>query len=184
MRKESRLLWGVDPSLTCTGVTIYDLDNEKILYIGSFNTEKIKKQKGLYHNAVKLKHKYDWLAKLKELYPPSVVAIESGFSRFPAATQTIYRAHGVVNLMFFDIPIVYYAPKKVKATIFRGTATKEEVQRIIKNNFIDVQFANNDESDSFAVMLTYLIEKGLYTIEKPTVEKKAKKKRKTKKIEE
>ncbi|MGV4321336.1 crossover junction endodeoxyribonuclease RuvC [Bacillus mojavensis] len=184
MQKESRLLWGVDPSLTCTGVTIYDLDNEKILYIGSFNTEKIKSKKGLYPNAVKLKHKYDWLAKLKELYPPSAVAIERGFTQFNNSTQTTYRAHGIVNLMFWDIPMVYYPPKKVKAAIFHGDADKDEVKRVIQNNFIDVQFANSDESDSFAVMLTYLIENGLYTIEKPIVEKKVKKKRKTKKKKE
>jgi Holliday junction resolvasome RuvABC endonuclease subunit len=167
-------LWGLDLSLSCTGVTIYDLEAREFVYIGSFNTEKIKKKKDLYHNAIKIKHKYDWLNELKEKYPPRIVAIERGLSRFNTATQVIYRVHGMVNFMFWDTPQIYYPPKTVKEIIYKGTATKAEVQRVIKNNFINVEFANEDESDSFAVALTYLIKEGLIEFEKPIVEKKKK----------
>jgi Holliday junction resolvasome RuvABC endonuclease subunit len=177
---KDRFLWGLDLSLTCTGITIYNFDKREFVYIGSFNTEKIKKKKGLYHNAIKLKHIYDWLEELREQYPPSIIAIERGFSRYPASTQTIFRVHGLVNFMFWDLPQEYYPPKKVKEVIYKGDATKAEVQRVIKNNYIDIEFANEDESDSFAVCLTYLIETELITdFEKPIVEKKKRKKKVT-----
>jgi Holliday junction resolvasome RuvABC endonuclease subunit len=179
----SKYLWGLDLSLTCTGLTIYDLDKKEFIYIGSFDTEKIRLKKAekdndIYLNAKKLKQKYDWLMELKEQYPPSIVAIERGFSRYNASTQTIYRVHGMVNLMFHDLPQIYYPPKSVKEAIYKGDATKAQVQKIIKNNFIDVEFANEDESDSFAVALTYLIKHDLIKFEKPIVEKKTRKKKK------
>jgi Holliday junction resolvasome RuvABC endonuclease subunit len=173
----SKYLWGLDLSLSCTGLTIYDLEAREFVYIGSFSTEKIKKQKDLYHNAIKIKQKFDWLKELKETYPPSIVAIERGLSRFNTATQVIYRVHGVVNLLFWDVPQHYYPPKKVKEVIYKGNATKAEVARVIQNNFIDVEFANEDESDSFAVALTYLISNDLIKFEKPIVDKKKTKKK-------
>lgn len=179
----SKFLWGLDLSLTCTGLTIYDMDSKKFIYIGSFNTEKIRLNKAerandIYLNSKKLKQKYDWLMELKEKYPPSIVAIERGLSRFNTATQVIYRVHGMVNLMFHDLPQFYYPPKTVKEAIYKGDATKAQVQKIIKNNFVDVEFANEDESDSFAVALTYLIKEGLIEFEKPIVEKKKRTKKK------
>lgn len=175
---ESKYLYGLDLSLSCTGLTIYDLYKKEFVYIGSFNTEKIKKKKDLYHNAIKLKHIYDWLEEMKEKYPPEIIIIERGFSRFPTATQVIYRCHGLANFVFWDVPQIYYPPKTIKEAIYKGDATKEQVQKIIKNNYVDVEFANEDESDSFAVLLTYLIKEGLIDFEKPIVEKKTKKSKK------
>lgn len=172
-------LWGMDLSLSCTGITIYDLEKKEFVYIGSLSTDKIrsnKSNKHLYLNSIKLKTIYDWFRELKAQYPPSVVAIERGLSRFNTATQVIYRVHGITNLVFWNVPQEYYPPKKVKEVIYKGDATKAEVQRVIKNNFVDTEFANEDESDSFAVALTYLIENGLIEFEKPIVEKKKKKK--------
>lgn len=173
----SNFIYGLDLSLSCTGITIYDLDKKEFVYIGSFNTEKIKKKKDLYHNAIKLKQIYDWLEELKVKYPPSIVVIERGLSRFNTATQVIYRVHGITNLLFWNLPQIYYPPKTVKEAIYKGTATKAEVQRVIKNNYIDIEFANEDESDSFAVVLTYLIKHDLVEFEKPIVETKKRKKK-------
>lgn len=168
----SNFLWGLDLSLTCTGVTIYDLSEGKSVYIGSFNTEKIKKKKDLYHNAIKIKHIYDWLEELKEKYPPKIVAIERGISRFNTSTQVIYRVHGIVNYMFWNIPQFYYPPKTVKEAILKGDATKAQVQEAIKAKYNHITFANEDESDSFAVVLTYLIKEEFMAWEKPEVKKK------------
>jgi Holliday junction resolvasome RuvABC endonuclease subunit len=166
MEKESNFLWGLDLSLTCTGVTIYDLTKKEFVFVGSFNTEKIKKQKNRYHNAIKLKEKADWLDSLKKSYPPYYIAIERGFSHHNVATQTIYRVHGLVNYMFWDCPQEYYPPKLVKSVIVHGSATKEDVAIVINTRYNDI-FANEDESDSFAVALTCLIDKGLIEWEKP-----------------
>lgn len=178
----SNYLYGLDLSLTCTGVTIYDLDNREFVYIGSYNTEKIKIKKaqkdlGIQVNGIKLRHLHDWLLELSAKYPPTIIAIERGLSRFNTATQVIYRVHGLVNFMFYELPQHYYPPKEVKAIIYKGDATKAQVQKIIQNNFVDVVFANEDESDSFAVALTYLIKNGLIEFEKPIVDKPKRKKK-------
>lgn len=164
-------IYGLDLSLSCTGCTIYDLEKKDFVYIGSVSTEKVKKQKNRYHNAIKLKEIYNWLNNLREKYPPTIVAIERGFSRFNAATQTIYRVHGITNLLFSDVDQIYYPPKTVKEAIYKGNATKAQVQKIIKNNFVDIEFSNEDESDSFAVVLTYLIKNEMIKFEKPIVKK-------------
>lgn len=163
---QHRFLWGLDLSLTCTGVAIYDLDDKEFVFIDSFNTESIKKQKNRYHNAIKLKEKADWLLDLKEKYPPYFVGIERGYSQFNTSTQTIYRVHGLVNYLFHDCPQEYYPPKSVKEALVHGDATKEDVLITI-NLRHDFNFKNEDESDAVAVAITTLIKNGVITWEKP-----------------
>ena len=180
-------IYGLDLSLANTGVTIFDTETQEFVYIGSINTEKIKKKKGLYHNAIKLKHIYDELAILKEKYPPHIVTIERGFSRFNTATQVIYRVHGIANLLFHDVDQIYYPPKTVKEAILKGDATKAQLQKAINTKYNDITFENEDESDSFAVCLTYLIKQGFIEWVKPELPKKrvkAKASTKKKKAEE
>lgn len=165
----TKYIYGLDLSLSCTGVTIYDLDSKDVIYIGHCNTEKVKKKKGLYHNALKLEVLADYFKELKEKYPPHVVTIERGFSRFATATQVIYRVHGLTNYLFADVEQIYYPVKTVKEAIFKGDATKKQVQEIILKNYDYLVFENEDESDSFAVMLTYLIKNSLIVFEKPVV---------------
>lgn len=174
-----KFIWGLDLSLACSGVTIYNLDKKDFIYIGHYNTEKIKKKKGLYHNAIKLNEIAEFMLELKKKYPPAVICIERGFSRFNVATQVIYRVHGVINYLFNDVEQIYYPPKTVKEAIFKGDATKAQVQKIIVDNYDYLVFENEDESDSFAVVLTYLIKNDLIVFEKPVVAPK--KKRATKK---
>lgn len=171
----SEYIYGLDLSLANTGVTIYDLKSNEFVYIGSINTDKIKKKKNLYHNALKLKYIYDALSELKEKYPPKAVAIERGFSRYNNSTQVTFRVHGIANYIFYDVNQVYYPPKKVKEAIINGNATKKQVQKIIKEKYPQINFANEDESDSFAVLLTYLIKENLVTYEKPELPKKKRK---------
>lgn len=164
-------IWGLDLSLTNTGVVIYEASGREFLHIGHINTDKVKKKASLYHNALKLKYIYDELDKLKELYPPTVIAIERGFSRFNTATQTIFRVHGLVNYMFNDIAQIYYPPKTVKEAIIKGDATKKVVQDAINLRY-DVEFNDEDESDAFAVLITYLIKNELIEWVKPKLEKR------------
>lgn len=165
-------IWGLDLSLANTGVTIYDTEKQDFVYIGSINTEKIKKKKGFYHNAMKLKFIHDELVEIKEQYPPQLVTIERGFSRFNTATQVIYRVHGLVNFIFNEVDQIYYPPKTVKEAILKGDATKRQLQDAIKAIYNDIIFMNEDESDSFAVVLTYLIKENVIEWVKPEVKKK------------
>jgi Holliday junction resolvasome RuvABC endonuclease subunit len=138
-----------------TGVTIFDLETKQPIHISSIPTNKKHTHgKRLYIIAQEL-------IKLKDKYPPSVVAIERGFSRFNTSTQVIYRVHGLINYLFYDVEQVYYPPKKIKEAIIRGDASKKLVRQMIENKYPNVKFDDEDQSDSFAIGLTYLIENKL-----------------------
>lgn len=176
----ARYLWGLDLSLSNTGITVVDLENRKFVCICSVSTDKVKSKKGLYHNALKLDHIHSFLQELALKYKPDVIAIERGFSQFNTATQVLFRVHGVVNHMFKDIPQIYYPPKTVKEAILHGTATKAQLQTSIQTKYETLVFANEDESDSFAVALTYLIKEGIIEWIKPEKPKPKKRKKSTK----
>lgn len=166
----NRYLYGLDISLKNTGITIYDLDSKEFVFIDSFSTQKIyatKENKGLHLNAIKLKKISDWIEGIIEEYPPYIVAIERMFSRFQNETQTIAKATGVIQKALWNVPQYLYAPKSVKAAIIHGNASKEMVSIAIKTKYNDITFKNDDESDSFAVALCFLVDKGLIEWEKP-----------------
>lgn len=178
-----RYLYGFDISLKNTGVAIYDLDEHKFVYVGSFSTEKIyatKEYKGLHLNALKLKKIVDWIKPIILKHPPEVVAIERMFSRFPLETQAIAKATGVIQCMVWNKPQELYPPKEVKAHIWHGGASKDDLMRIIKDIYPYLEMANDDESDAVAVAITYLIKHDLIDWVKPPAPVK---KRKTKKKE-
>ena len=123
-----------------TGVVIFDLHTYQPVHISSIATsDKHSHGKRLYQIGKEL-------LELKDKYPPSVVAIERGFSRFNVSTQVIYRVHGLVNYLFHDIDQIYYPPKKVKEQIIRGDATKKLVRKMIEKKYPDVAFDDEDIS--------------------------------------
>lgn len=165
-----RFLYGLDISLKNTGVTIYDFDTKEFVFTSSFSTEKIyatKENKGLHLNAVKLMKIANWMEGIIEEYPPTIVSIERMFSRFPAETQAIAKAIGVIQHLLWDKPQYLYPPKSVKLAMVHGDATKEDVANAIKTKYNYITFDNDDESDSFAVALTFLIDKEFIEWKKP-----------------
>jgi Holliday junction resolvasome RuvABC endonuclease subunit len=163
-------IWALDLSMDDSGIVIFDLKANPV-YIGS-----IKTNEKLTHGK-RLKTIADELLRLRVLYPTHIIAIERGFSRFNMSTQVVYRVHGVVNYLFNDCEQIYYPPKKVKSAIVNGNATKKQMQDKIKQMYPDVKFStiekknkktkvitveeNDNESDAFAVGLTYFIENKL-----------------------
>ncbi|WP_091017643.1 crossover junction endodeoxyribonuclease RuvC [Paenibacillus amylolyticus] len=164
-----KYLYGFDLSMECTGVTIFDLDSLTPALVTSISTSHFKKSAT---HGQKLKYIEDEIINILEEYPPYIIIIERGFSRFNLSTQVIYRVHGVVNKLFHQVDQIYYPPKTVKEAICRGDATKKYVQETIHKQYPDVVFQNEDESDSFAVALTYLIKNELITWNKPLVNSK------------
>lgn len=184
MDKKKYYLWGLDISLKCTGLAIYDLEAKEFVYIGSFNTEKIKatkENKGLELNSVKLKKLVDWVKELYAKYPPYIVAIERMFSKFPTETQVIAKATGVIQCLLWNKPQTLYPPKSVKLAIIKGDASKELVKSEILKRYPNLTMNNEDESDAVAVAICHLIALGMIEWEKPpVVEKKRTTKRKKK----
>ena len=94
---------------------------------------------------------------LSTQYPPTIVCIERYFRHFNNSTITLAKIHGIINYKFYNVSQIYYPPKTIKETIIHGNATKERMRKIIESAYPNVNFQNNDESDSFAVVLTFLI---------------------------
>lgn len=151
-----------------TGVTIFDLNTFKPVLITSISTSHFKKSAT---HGQKLKYIEDELINISKDYHPKVICIERGFSRFNTSTQVIYRVHGVVNKLFHDYEQIYYPPKTVKEAICRGDATKKYVKETILKVFPGIEFNNEDESDSFAVALTYLIKNKYIEWDKDKIKK-------------
>jgi Holliday junction resolvasome RuvABC endonuclease subunit len=148
-------IYGLDLSMENTGLTIFNAATYEPIHITSIATNKKHTHgKRLYTIAQEL-------ISLKDTYTPSVIVIERGFSRFNTSTQVIYRVHGLINYLFHDIEQVYYPPKKIKEAIIKGDASKKVVRQVIEKHYPDVIFENEDQSDSFAIGITYLIENKL-----------------------
>lgn len=152
MEGKHQYIYGLDLSMSDTGVTIFDGD--KPVFIGSIATNP-KKTHG-----ERLKEIYDFLSFLKDKYTPDVVCIERGFNRFNKSSEAVWKVAGIVNMLFYEVAQVYYSPNEVKAALVNGKASKEEVANKIIEIYPEVNFKNNDESDSFAIVVTHLIKTG------------------------
>lgn len=155
-------LMALDLSLANTGVAIFNLNTLACEYVGSIKPPSNKTTgEKLYFIAKRL-------IELQNEYKLRVVVLERGFHRFYNATATLYRVHGVANMVLRKYKQVYYPPKTIKAEIVKGNASKIQVRKAIEKKFPDVKFANEDESDAFAIGLCYLIKNNKIQWEKPT----------------
>lgn len=163
-------LYGLDLSMEQTGITIFDLETNLPIHISSIHTNKNQT------HGKRLKVIEDGMIELVGKYQPKIISIERGFGRFNITTQVLYRVHGVINKFFHNYEQIYYPPKSVKEAILKGTATKKQIRAEIEKKYFGIVFENEDESDSFAVALTYLIknEKIVWEKENKTLKKKPK----------
>ena len=148
-------IFALDLSLNSTGVCIFTNDGQfvKALTIDTHSEKETR---------LKLKIIGKELINLMKDYPPSLAVIEQGFSLFNASTQALFKVHGLVNYLFSDYIQVYYAASTVKKVIAgKGNAKKEEVLGAIKAKYPDVVLADLDQSDAFAVGLTFFTKKGM-----------------------
>lgn len=183
-------LYGIDASLSNTGVAIFDLETKEFVYIGSFSTEGIKatkEYKRLDVNALKLHKLSEWFKNLTEKYPPyfvtfeQMVKVERQFGVNINEIKGIAKATGVLQEAVWNIPQEFYYPSEVKASIIRGNAKKELVRDEILKRYPSLVFDNLDESDACAVALCQLINIGIVEWEKPVEVKQAKSKPRKKK---
>ena len=149
-----KYVYGFDLAISTTGISIFD-EEGNIEKICSISTDKDET------HGLRLKAIADFVFELREKYPPATVIIERAFSRFNTSTAVLYRVHGIINYIFHDVVQIYYAPKAIKAKIVRGDATKKMVREKILSVYKDIEFANDDESDSFAVGIMYFINNGI-----------------------
>ena len=151
---QKQYIWSLDISLHQTGVAIFE-ENGTPVKVCSVAT-KDKDATGL-----RLKNIAEYVLDLREKFPPKIVVMERTFTRFHTATAMLYRVHGVCQMLLWDCLQVYLTPKEIKSVVLRGNATKTEIQEKLRQKFVDINYANEDESDAFACGVSFLIKGGL-----------------------
>lgn len=144
-------LYGLDLSLSNTGIAIIDLNTYDPILVDSVKTNAKLEHKD------RLKQITDKFDELVEKYPPSVVAIENGFVQHNNATKVLFKVRGIAERWFADVPQFFYAPTTIKAAIFDGKAKKELVRKKLESEYPDIEFKNEDESDALGIAVTHLI---------------------------
>lgn len=142
----------LDISMSCTGYSVFDLDQNLIDY-GHIVT------KSKLSHGQRLKLIYSQLNKIAKKYKPKVLILERGFSLRNKSTQAIYKVHGIVEMLFSESIPIYYAPTTVKKVVAgNGRGEKLDVQNAILEIYPQCKFGNFDESDSVAIGVTYFRE--------------------------
>lgn len=131
--KKEKIILGIDPGTNIMGYGLIKKSNNKIhfLYLDVLLLNKIHS-----HN-LKLKKIFETTNKIIENYSPDEVAIEAPFySKNAQSMLKLGRAQGaaIIASVSNNIPIVEYAPKKIKLAITgRGQASKEQVAGMLVN---------------------------------------------------
>jgi crossover junction endodeoxyribonuclease RuvC len=129
----AKIIMGIDPGSTVTGYGIISCEGKKMTLLGY---GLIRLGKTEVSHAQKLKKIFDRISSLVEEYCPDEVAIESPFQgKNIQSMLKLGRAQGVAMAAALsrDIPVVEYAPRKVKMAVAgNGNATKEQVAKMLE----------------------------------------------------
>ncbi|GIU69807.1 MAG: hypothetical protein KatS3mg002_1043 [Candidatus Woesearchaeota archaeon] len=141
---------GIDLSLSNTGISYFE--NKKLCDVFSIDTKKIKKDQfcRMFYLTDKIKN---YIFEKN----PDIIVFESGFYRYNTSTEVLYRLQGMLFYNIKEYNFIFYSPSTIKKIITgKGNSKKEEVYRIIKNKFPEIEINNLDESDAIAIGLTFI----------------------------
>ena len=128
---KEKIILGLDPGTTVMGYGIICIKGSKIILI-QFGVIHLSKYEG---HELKLKKIFDRVLSLIDEYHPDEVALEAPFyGKNVQSMLKLGRAQGVAMsaALYREIPIVEYAPKKVKQSVTgNGNASKEQVARML-----------------------------------------------------
>ena len=157
------VIFGVDPGTILTGFGIIKSTGNKISHLKS-GIIKTNPKDDLSN---KLKFIYNSLTKEVSDYKPDVFCIETAFyGKNVQSAMKIGYVRGVAMLVasINDIVCVEYSPREIKkAVVGRGSASKEQVQYMIRNllnmNNEKIKF---DETDALAVSVCHSVKVNSY----------------------
>jgi crossover junction endodeoxyribonuclease RuvC len=162
-----KIILGIDPGTSVMGYGLISIHQNKPLLI----------QYGVIHlskysnHAIKLSKIFERVVQLIEEYMPDEIAIEAPFyGKNVQSMLKLGRAQGVAIAAAIsrEIPIVEYAPKKIKQSVTgNGNASKEQVANMLRRL---LSFKENpedllDATDALAAALCHHFQKGV-TIKK------------------
>jgi crossover junction endodeoxyribonuclease RuvC len=158
---KEKIILGLDPGTTVMGYGLICIKGSKIqlLQYGVIHLNKYAGQ------ALKLKKIFERVLSLLDEYHPDEVALEAPF--FGKNVQSMLklgRAQGVAMsaALYRDIPIIEYAPKKIKQSVTgNGNASKEQVAKMLMTLLTIKELPKLlDATDALAVALCHHFQKG------------------------
>jgi crossover junction endodeoxyribonuclease RuvC len=158
---QEKVILGLDPGTNVMGYGLIEVRKPKIILL-QFGVIHLSKYEG---HELKLKKIFDRVLSLIDEYHPDEVALEAPF--FGKNVQSMLklgRAQGVAMsaALSRDIPIVEYAPKKVKQSVTgNGNASKEQVAKMLMTLFAIKELPKLlDATDALAVAVCHHFQKG------------------------
>jgi crossover junction endodeoxyribonuclease RuvC len=159
--QQEKIILGLDPGTNITGYGIISVSGSRVKLI-QFGVIQLGKTG---EHALKLKRIFEKVLNLIEEFHPDEVALEAPF--FGKNVQSMLklgRAQGVAMsaALSREIPIVEYAPKKVKQAVTgNGNASKEQVAKMLMQVFQIKEIPKLlDATDALAVALCHHFQKG------------------------
>ena len=160
MKEYEKIILGIDPGTNILGYGIIGINKNKMELISTG----IVRMEKLENHQLKLKKIFESITHIIDEYYPDEVAVEAPF--FGKNVQSMLklgRAQGVAMAatLVKDLPIVEYAPRKIKQSLTgKGSASKEQVAEMIKNllslNSLPKEL---DASDGIAVAICHYYQK-------------------------
>ncbi|MBU1088084.1 MAG: crossover junction endodeoxyribonuclease RuvC [Candidatus Omnitrophica bacterium] len=160
---------GVDPGLQCVGYGVVESNDQGISFPSKGRNKSFKLiEAGIIRTTarqklpLRLKKIYSGLVEVVQTYHPQVLALEELFSHYKNPKTAIMMAHarGVICLVAAqeNIPVIGYAPKKIKKAITgAGAAQKAQVQKVIKEMLGLKEIPQpNDVADALAIAITHI----------------------------
>ena len=151
------VILGVDPGTLITGYGIIETSRGKMKMLACGAVTNASK----HSMPLRLKHIYDTLNQVMNKFHPDEFAIETAFyGKNPQSALKLGHARGVAMLAAVEkeIPTSEYSPREVKkAIVGNGTASKEQVQYMIKS-LLGLRAAPEkyDITDALAVAICHM----------------------------
>jgi crossover junction endodeoxyribonuclease RuvC len=161
---KEKIILGLDPGTNIMGYGVVIVKGSKLTLL-QFGVIHLSKYSG---HELKLKKIFERVLSLLDEYHPDEVALEAPF--FGKNVQSMLklgRAQGVAMAaaLYREIPIIEYAPKKVKQSVTgNGNASKEQVAKMIMMLLGITELPKLlDATDALAVALCHHFQKGAAT---------------------
>jgi crossover junction endodeoxyribonuclease RuvC len=150
---------GIDPGSRLTGFGVLDSRQDSATYVASGAVNTIE---GAFND--RLKRIFQSICEIVTEYRPDVVAIESVFVHKNANSALKLghaRSAAICATFEFDIEVFEYAPREIKqAVVGKGSATKEQVQHMVRAMLDLDGEPSPDAADALATALCHANQRG------------------------
>jgi len=145
---------GIDPGSRLTGFGVLDCQLDSASYVAS---GAVKSVDGEFKDRLKLI--FNSISEIVAEYRPDVVAIESVFVAKNAGSALKLghaRSAAICATFEFDLDVFEYAPREIKqAVVGTGSATKEQVQHMVRSMLELDGDPSSDSADALAAALCH-----------------------------